>query len=303
MSGGFVGGIEDSDDAAVTISNSTTKGSVHVQTAGGGFIGSVEHNTYSVLTISNCTNYMSVYASYVNGNYVGGYIGYVGDYNTRVSLVIINSANKGSVRSHDGWACGFLYIDYDNYGRVNSTVINSVNKGVVTGTMSAHGVSNVITKARNVVSMGAVRGSYGSYSFWEESIDVDLLYALNDTGELCVNATRFQRNTTTWFYEVVETSQHVDDLLNNETTNQDYGMMWTCNLELIENDEYSSTENEICPTLASSDSYTSEHSHGSDSRATTSSQKHESISLSRGCASSLSSLVIGLVLLFCMYSL
>ena len=114
--------------------------------------------------------------------------------------------------------------------------MNSINKGSVNATTKrAYGITNIITRARNVVSMGEVNASSDSFTFWNASTDVDLFFGL---GGKCVNCpddtTLFVHNTNTGFYGVVGSGEHVHDLLNAEVEKQNFGMVWTEELELVE---------------------------------------------------------------------
>ena len=77
-------------------------------------------------------------------------------------------------------ACGILSVNPVYNINVNTTVKNSINKGSVNAGTNGYGITNNITMARNVVSMGDVTGSSGSFTFWKASTDVDLFYGLKD---------------------------------------------------------------------------------------------------------------------------
>ena len=83
--------------------------------------------------------------------------------------------------------------------------------------------------------MGDVIGRYGSFTFWNPSTDVDLFYGLNGRCFSCgLYATLFEYNAPTGFYEVVVSGEHVDDLLNDESVNQHFGMVWSKQLDLVD---------------------------------------------------------------------
>ena len=140
---------------------------------------------------------------------------------------------------------------------LNTTVINSVNKGGVNGTANAYGITNIITKARNVVSMGEVNASSDSFTFWESSTDVNLLFGMDGK---CVNCTDgstiFVHNTNTGFYEV-GSGEHVHDLLNAEVEKQNYGLLWTKELELVESLVEPSPSPSLLPSYPSAPSFSS----------------------------------------------
>ena len=152
-----------------------------------------------------------------------------------ITVNVINVANKGSVLSKNNMASGMFYVDQNNNINVKTTMKNSINKGIVNAGTYAYGITNNITVARNVVSMGNVIGSSGLHTLWYASTDVDLFYAFYGKCTKCSDSViLFQHNTNTGFYDVVKTGEHVDDLLNAESVNQHFGMIWTKELELVE---------------------------------------------------------------------
>lgn len=111
--------------------------------------------------------------------------------------------------------------------------MNSINKGSVNGFSYTYGIANRITNGRNIVSMGEINDGANSFTFWGESVDVDLFYGLSKKCKSCNNATLFVFNDETGFYEVVDSREHVHDLLNKQVLNESYGMFWTSELELV----------------------------------------------------------------------
>jgi hypothetical protein len=218
--GGLVGQISSTN---MTISSSANNGIVNGSVYVGGLVGQISSIN---MTISSSVN-----NGIVNGSvYVGGFVGYVSTYS---SVMPMNSANKGSVSSNKGMACGFVCTTTQNTN-VKTTIKNSINKGSVNANTNGYGITNIITEARNVVSMGDVTGPSGSFTFWETTTDVDLFFGLDGKCNNCSDgATLFQHNTSTGFYEVVRTGEHVDDLLNDESVNQHFGMVWTKKLDLV----------------------------------------------------------------------
>ena len=259
--GGFVGQVEDNTNMDMTISNSTSNGDVTGSDVVGGFVGWIGRNTNMTMTISNSTNNGNVigggnvggFVGFIVGNtnmtmtisnsvnngdvtgssFVGGFVGEV--YSFSWSLFIINSANRGGVQAKSGMACGVFCVDPEYNINVNTTILNSINKGSVNARTNVYGITNNITKARNMVSMGDVTSSSGSYSFWNTSTDVDLFFGLKSKCKNCgANATLFEHNTNTRFYEVVESHKLVHELLNDEAVSQHFGMVWTSELELVD---------------------------------------------------------------------
>ena len=184
------------------------------------------------MAFSNCTNNEKVSGT----DFVGGVVSSIEMYtdSESTSFGIINSANKGNVSAENRMACGMLCLNLRYAQNPNTSVLNSINKGSVNATTSVYGITNIITKARNVVSMGEVNASSDSFTFWKSSSNADLFFGIDGKCINCTDGTTlFMQNTKTGFYEV-ESGEHVHDLLNTEVEKQNYGMFWTEELELVD---------------------------------------------------------------------
>ena len=264
--GGFAGDILVSVNTTITISNWTNNGDITADRNAGGFVGDMSGEKSS-LTISNSINNGNIegsslcagglfglfFGSNMNvtlsnntnngdlsgGSYAGGFIALIVFYSQEPQPItttfdIINNANKGRKTATGGMACGLFCVDLEYSRDMDTTVMNSINKGIVNGSSSAYGITNNVTKARNVVSMGKVICESEAYGFWNASTDVDMAYGLNGICEnFGVNTTLFHHNDETGDFQVDETGEHVHDLLNNESQKQSYGMYWTKELELV----------------------------------------------------------------------
>ena len=231
--GGLVGAIDDQESwGEMVISNSINNGNVTGDYGVGGFVGAIYSTTHMTNSISNSTNSGSVTAS---DHYAGGFVGVMYELfsSNTITFDFKNSANKGNVSTTQGKACGFVCVHSYNSNIVEITVKNSINKGSVSAATNGYGITNIITVAIVVVSMGDVTGPSGSFTFWDASRYVDLFFGLDGK---CINcsdgATLFKHNTNTGFYEVVGTGEHVDDLLNDEVIKRYFGVTWTKELEL-----------------------------------------------------------------------
>ena len=250
--GGFTGDFYSNTESKVIISNCANSGSITGNNYVGGFTGIIESQTNMVMTLSNCTNTGEVSGT----NFVGGLVGSIENTDNWnfISFIIINSVNKGNVSAKNEIACGMFCVDQGSNQSMNITVLNSINKGSVNATASVYGITNSITKARNVVSMGKVNASSDSFTFWQSSTDANLFFGMDGK---CVNCTDgmtlFVHNTNTGFYEV-ESGEHVNDLLNAEVEKQNYGMFWTEELEFVEAPDYPSPSPSQLPSSPSSQS-------------------------------------------------
>ena len=281
LGGGFVGFFGDNNDMTISISNIVNNGLITGGTGAGGFLGAMMGNANTNMTISNsmnngnCTgtsgcaggftggimdsnNMTTMISNSVNTGMmtglsgVGGFVGGIGTdpespFDVFHVLHVINSVNKGNA-SAERFACGLFCVDPDSAQNMSTTVLNSINKGSVNATEYAFGITNIITKARNVVSMGEFNASSDSFTFWNASTDANLFFGLDGK---CVNCTDdttlFVHNTNTGFYEV-ESGEHVHDLLNAEVEKQNYGMFWTEELELVEAPDYPSPSPSLLPS-------------------------------------------------------
>ena len=149
--------------------------------------------------------------------------------------------------------------------------------------------------------MGDVTGSSGSFTFWDASTDVHLFYGLDGKCINCDGATLFQRSTDTEFYEVVRYCDYLHNVLNDESEKQSYGMMWSSQLELVDEWVKPSSESEApmsCSVISSS-SVASQSTSSSESETSMSnSVVSQSTSLSMAAIDALSPLVIAVVLVF-----
>ena len=217
----------------------------------GGFIGYVEATTSFSLSLSNCINSGNVTAD----SYAAGFVGLV--FSPRppntVTFSIVNGANTGAVTANNGKACGIFCVGMVE--TVFSSVRNSINKGDVSGN-PVYGIADNITLASNVVSMGDITVLETSYTFWELSSDVSLFYGKKDQCVNCTGATLFTYNANTGFYEVDGSDDYVHNRLNKEAEVQQYGMMWSKELQLVEPFDLPSSSEQ--PVHSSSTSTSSE---------------------------------------------
>ena len=171
--GGFVG-YYSSDDVTINISNTVNNGIITGNNNLGGFFGLVRY-TNTNITISNSMNTGEITGVFGN---TGGFVGYMNtpSESTLNPFSIINSENKGNVSAKNQMACGLFCIDSFYAQNLYTAVMNSINKGNVNAETNAYGITNIITIARNVVSMGEVSASSDSYTFWQSDNGVELLY-------------------------------------------------------------------------------------------------------------------------------
>ena len=262
--GGFIGLLSDSPNIVV-INNSINRGKLQSTTAGGGFVGTVSRTSNTVVNITNSVNDGSLAGiGYGAGGFIGriydqskvnatimnsinncnvsgdvqttasGFIGVLGsDKDSSIDVLIQNCVNNGKLTTKGPRACGFFCLTPEDQGigYLKTTVENSINKGSVNASC-AYGIASSIANANNIVSMGEVIGAPKN-TFWEKCTKASLFYCLKDN---CFNFTDspsfFERNPKTLFYESETSGERVDDLLNQEAVNQQYGMFWTNGLDL-----------------------------------------------------------------------
>ena len=232
--GGFVGSASDISNLEVTFTNGFNDGVVRgTWRKIGGFIGSFHPLTKSTLSFLNCSNKKEISGYHFN---VGGLIGNLAPSQTEeTTLLIKNCANTGKIQASEYLGCGFFCTEQPDSFNLNATVLNSINKETVYGRDSSFGIANIITKARNVVSIGSVNGNGNDrYSFWNVSTSAELFYGLKYCKH-CDNASIIEVNQSSMLYQLLDSEDFVHDLLNEEAINQGYGMLWTDQLELVDN--------------------------------------------------------------------
>lgn len=233
--GGIIGDVEDNTNFNLNLFNVTNNGIIHgKEKTAGGLIGDVYDNINATVYISKSFNNGLINSSDLAAGLFGrAYSSDRDDYN--LTLVITNSMNKGDVLANEGMSCGLFCVDPTNHKDIKTTVLNSANKGSIFGTTNASGIANNITNAINVVSMGKVNGTSKTFSFWSAVLNVNSFYGLKTICSNCdMNGTAFELNSQTGFYEVVGTGAHVDELLNDKVSEENYEMYWTSKLELYE---------------------------------------------------------------------
>ena len=231
--GGFIGSVTNTKKSSVSFERCLNEGTISgTHGMAGGFVGSILKTSKTLMNMKNSTN-----NGLVSGNIsIGGFIGMIeSSPQYSFTLSIINSVNKGNISATDDLACGLFCVNKTKKGKANSTVMNSMNKGIVDGNTRGYGITNIITKANNVVSIGEVIGSSSAFTFWEKSRRTLSVYCKQDNCkkyDSCV--TLFILNTSTNRFDVVGNDKHVSDLLNEESECHQYGMMWNDELELVQ---------------------------------------------------------------------
>jgi len=184
----------------------------------GGIIGS--SMAYSGMTLCNNTNNGSINVSRSDNEnkncFAAGIVGFE-LYSIAVSMT--DCANYGNLVSKcigpDVGTCGLVCA---NTTLTTVEVHNCVNNGNVAGT-KAYGISNMVTIASSIVSIGGVDGSTESYTFWEEAKQTPThVYGLYGS---CVNCdasiTLCAMNESDGRYHSVDGDHStVDFLLNSE---------------------------------------------------------------------------------------
>lgn len=232
LAGGFSAYFASDSETTITTFINNGNISSHNRYAGG-FFGYGSLNSCLQTTISHSKNTGSITGTHQ----IGGFFGSIYSYTPSKTNIFkfINCENKGTTTAFKGKYCGFFCTNDEMSCNLESTILNSINKGNInSGNNVSFGFSDVVSRARNVVSMGKINGTPTSNSFWSMSTETDLVYGLKDN---CVNChpstTLFEYKTETGFYDVTGSGDHMHDVLNNEALKQRYGATWTTDLELV----------------------------------------------------------------------
>ena len=235
--GGFVGSIIAEKEHVVSIKSSESHGKISVYSIQsnsfvGGFVGSIQNSNQTTVAFDGCSNNAQINLQNEHDqSSVSGFVGKVtATPSSLVSLTIMNSANNMLVSGVNVTACGFFSVHLDSMNNVNATVLNSITKGKIVG-KTAYGISNTVTQANNVVSMGSVE-SEAARSFWEAAMSVNSLFGLKDVCSNCVDVTLFWWNATEHRYVMngSQSTEYLDDVLTTEAIKMGYGIAWAPDL-------------------------------------------------------------------------
>ena len=241
---GFLGGIVGSTSNTYTvidiiINNCMNDGDILCFSstsffASGGILSSVLGP--AVVHMNNCSNAGDiVQSSNQNGSYgVGGLIGWL----YGAEKTFINCENTGDVINYNGSACGLFCVNSASY---NTTIVkNCVNKGSVSG-VSATGISDFVSEANNVVSLGKVNGTNITYLLWDptnnSNISRNTSYGIVEACEMCNDSYttlhRHQQDGKFYYFLTNDEGKQVraDEILNNEAESKGYKKYWSYNLE------------------------------------------------------------------------
>ena len=84
-------------------------------------------------------------------------------------------------------------------------------------------------------------GSSNAFTFWEMSIDVDMVYCKQDNCKNdMLNVSLFAFDATSGVYYSMDSNTHVYYLLNEESKQHQDWMMWNNELELVKENKYQS---------------------------------------------------------------
>ena len=229
--GGFVGIIFGNNGINVTISRNTNNGDI-VESGSlcGGFVGCVFENKNFVMTLSSNINNGSIFAK---SKCAGGLIGFFNSPDMS-QVFVFDDINKGSIAAQTEYACGFFCVSDTGTNAADITVFNSINKGNVNAPANAYGLTNILTSASHVVSMGDEIALSNAHTFWSSFSSVNSFFE-NKCSGCDSRETSFVLNKDTGMYVIVGESTNLHELLNDETkTNARCHKLWTSELELVD---------------------------------------------------------------------
>lgn len=235
---GFIGRFSHNSNSVTTVEHCTNKGrytfsgNFASESYVGGFSGEVYNNKYSNFLINNATNKAN--AQIETNNYWSRLCGLIGNVaaekDQNFKLEVNNSANYGNFSSGGGSSFGLYWTNEKNNEGVTSYVYNSINKGTLTGNY-AFGITNIATSLKNVVSMGILTGT-SSCQIFANSITPISSYFLDTACNSPTNGIQFRKGSDGLYYTTNDNKQ-VDEELNYNSTNEQYGMIWDTELNLI----------------------------------------------------------------------
>ena len=239
--GGVVGQISEVDDLNALIVNSTNHVNISAITPSsailGGFIGYVT-KSHGSLIIGNCVNNGVIISTdeALTQTFLGGIVGAIYETSTsRTNLKLNNVANRGALTSSKGTVCG-LACQNQVGSSVIITVRNSINRANLSG-MTAFGITNSDDSESgmlNVVNLGVVNGTSNSDCLWGKEMEAYSVFVLDGACKKSGDLTKvFSRDNSDGVFRTLDTKEDVQELLNQVAMDQDCGMGWISELELV----------------------------------------------------------------------
>lgn len=228
--GGFIGQMI-SQGMIVNIRHTINYGSIYTSVTAyngvGGFVGSVESKATSKVTFNNCFNFGDIISE--SSADLGGFVGSInGMKQDPLIVVLTNCANNGTLVGNH--VSGFF--NQNSKEEVDSSVINSINSGTVSGNVS-YGIATNVTKGYNIVLLNSVNGANYSEPFWDNASG-DSLFCDSSFCSESKAIVRFVQSANGLHSVINDSSKRIDDLLNWNAEGIMYGMMWTSQLNLVD---------------------------------------------------------------------
>ena len=237
--GGLVGWLVFNHFSHIIISSSRNNGGINLlntarTSALGGIVGVIDQSSSNNISLTNVVNTVNVASCENCSSNNGGLVGLIRipSKTTNFKVSISNSLNQGTVSNSFKMskACGLFCVSSEVFSQqVVIEVTNSINNGTITGYYS-YGIGNGASKAINIVSMGNVSGRASPFF---NSCDVGRFWFILKGLDLSRTA-----DTTSFYYDnglyKTEGGQHVDDELNKNAVSEQYGMVWSEDLKLVQ---------------------------------------------------------------------
>lgn len=225
--GGFIGQLSQNDDIHFSFLRVLNTGFINGTSNSGGFIGNLEDCSSVSISMIGAFNDGAIYANSSAGH-SAGFIGAISSASS-TNISLINCANRGVVSSNY-ISCGFVCHSLKEESNV--FLENCVNRENVIGTVS-YGITNTVSNAINIVVLGNVSGT-NSFLFWEKEKHYSPPYALSGANANQLEIIYLKQHPMGCMYLESNATKHADDVLNDNSILQQYGMGWTSDLDLIQ---------------------------------------------------------------------
>ena len=226
--GGIVGILRNNVGIVFNMKNNTnTKsvtGSNNYGTVGG-LIGQIDV-TGSTVTIDNGLNTADVITEGNTAFSASGIVGLIGNCGSgAVKITLKNCENMGKVDCSQSMSQGLVGVENEKTN-VSLIILNSVNKGFVNG-KEACGIANNVSEARNVVSIGKPNGTK-KYVFWiNNSVSSNCYTTQSFSASYCEKLTKKNQ-----IFVINKTNKPAYWTLNSYAINNSYDCLWNSSLDL-----------------------------------------------------------------------
>ena len=189
----------------------------------------------SPVVVDGCTNSGNIMVDglQITWRTAGGLVGHVSFSPGTSSFSISNSINSGNV---SGLSAAGLYCSDESVHNHQFIVSNCVNKGNISG-KDVYGIASIISEGNIIISLGSIDSTQKNFSICRYGYELSHLYVYEGiTAKTEQNVEILVYKGSAWqdCFCTVTGRFCVNDNLNKEAIQKQYGKVWTSLLDLVD---------------------------------------------------------------------